>query len=141
MWEISNSGQAFSFLLAVVLGGIFCLFFDVFRSIRKNFEHSILAVFAEDILYFAVITPITFCFLLATTNGELRFYVFFAMLLGFIITRLTVSRVFMALVCGLLRLLSLFSKAFYGFLRKVKVIFENFFKKALNIRKKLLKKQ
>ena len=141
MWEISNSGQVFSFLLAVVLGGIFCLFFDMFRSFRKSFEHSILAVFAEDIFYFAVITPITFCFLLATTNGELRFYVFFAMLLGFIITRFTVSRVFMVLICVLLKLFGAFFRAFYGFLRRVKVIFENFFKKALNIRKKLLKKQ
>jgi len=152
MWEINNTNQVFSFLLSVVLGGMFCLFFDLFRALRKALPHSAIAVFAEDVFFFTACAPITFCFLLATTNGEIRFYVLVGISIGFLITNFTVSPLFTTilvflfnLIISLLKILnsffSMISDKIGHFFGKAGNIFLIFFKKALKLVKKLLKKQ
>lgn len=93
MWEISNSFQLLGFLYSLGLGGIFCIIYDFLRVIRKNGFNSDFAVCLQDLLYFIFVSPATFCFLLATTNGEIRAYVLVGIIVGFVIIRLTVSRV------------------------------------------------
>ncbi len=83
MWEISSNLQIANFLRAVLLGGFFCLLYDLFSAARKAGANSTAAVFLQDIFYFVIIAPITFCFLLATTNGEVRAYIIFGVFLGF----------------------------------------------------------
>ena len=152
MWEISNLNQISSFLRSILLGGIFCIIFDVFRSIRKEFNNSVYAVFAEDLLCFSIWAPVTFCFLLATTNGELRFYVFFGIISGFWIFRFALSPLLLVFITSILKFFTLIIRfisefcarlrwyilRFFVFLRKN---FSENIKKALNISKKLLKKR
>jgi len=91
MWEISNNLQIFGLLRAVLLGCIFCFLYDFLRAFRKTVKCSDLAVFWQDIFYFSFCSPVTFLFLLAVTNGEMRAYVFFGIALGFICFRIIFS--------------------------------------------------
>ena len=152
MWEISNQLQLLSFFRASVLGGIYCLAYDLLRGYRKVNEGSAISVFFQDLIYFLLITPVTFCFLLATTNGELRLYIFSGIVLGFVLIRLTLSKLFVLMIkifFGFIsRLLSLISKGITvisAFLdritAKIADISGVFLKKGRNSLKKVLKKQ
>ena len=152
MWEISNSFQIVSVFRSALLGGGLCLFYDVLRSIRKQGVNSFLAVFFQDLFFFFVLAPVTFFFLLALTNGELRAYFFVFVILGFTITRFTVSYVFSAvlnyILSLILKLLSGIKFVFYPLFKKINLILNKIFvflsEKVKNMRKyikKLLKKQ
>lgn len=127
MWEINNSFQVFGFLSALILGGIFSLAYDFLRAIRKMGVNSILTVFFQDVFYFIIISPITFCFLLALTNGELRAYFFIALILGFVLIRITVSgialKVFIIIISLLVKFYNLIFNVFNTFFN---LIFEKF---------------
>ena len=98
MWEINNSFQIFTFLASIIVGIIYCAFYDIFRALRyvKNFNNFI--VFIQDIFYFFIISVTTFIYLLSTTNGQIRFYVLVGILLGFIIFLTTFSRYFIFVI-------------------------------------------
>lgn len=152
MWEIDIALQFYYCLLSAVLGGIFCIFYDIFRAVRLAVKFSDTAVFLQDIIYFFVLSIATFSFLLATTNGQVRIYVLVGMSLGFVIVRYTVS-------CVLMKIYSLLLKIILSVIRRLSVvknmifsyferIFSSFFKnskkilkKPANSLKKLLKKQ
>lgn len=95
MWEISNKLQAVSFLYSLVLGVIFCAFYDVFRAVRLVFKPKDWQVFLQDIIYFSIISFTTFIFLLSLTNGEIRGYILFGTVLGFCVFYFTVSKYFL----------------------------------------------
>ena len=152
MWEISNSLQAVCFLRAIILGLILSLFYDIFSSLRKLGLNSFFAVLIEDIIFFAVATPVVFLFLMATTNGEVRLYIIIGIIIGFLILKLTLSKL---IVFVLYKLLFVIKKMFLSLFKIYNLCFtfiESTFslflkksgkllKKALNSLKKLLKKQ
>ena len=152
MWEIDIGLQFYYWLLSAVLGGMFCIFYDLFRAVRLAVSHSVFTIFIEDILYFCFISFFSFCFLLATTNGQVRGFVIFGIVIGFFITRCTVSFVLMKIYSFVLkwifkilnfanrfknRVFGYFETVFSFILKKTRI----FFKKALNGTKKLLKKE
>ena len=92
MWEINVSDQVASFLYAVVLGCMLCVFYDIIRALRKAEHHGTVAVFFGDLIFWIVSAFAVFLFLIARTNGAARGYVFVAALTGFILFRITVSR-------------------------------------------------
>lgn len=152
MWEIDIKLQLLGFLRAVALGAVFCVFYDFFRALRKHTSSSTFEVLLEDILYFAVCAPVIFCFLLATTNGEIRFFVFLGIILGFITVRLTISKAIVKALAFLIELIikfySLIRKGFEVFCKFISRIYASFlklynkiFEKAQKVVKKLLKKQ
>lgn len=146
MWEIDVKLQIISFLRSMCLGVIFCILYDLFRAIRKNTASTIAEVFVEDLLFFLICTPIVFCFLLATTNGMLRAYVFLGIVLGFLLFRITLSRftvkildfllkqiikIFKALDKGLKVFCELVGRIF----NKISLLTIKFFKKAKKVAK------
>lgn len=145
MWEIDISLQVLSFIRSVALGMIYCLLYDILRAFRKVVSYSDMVVSLQDFLYFLIITPVTFLFLLSVTNGEVRFYVFCGIALGFFGCRFTVSRIFVYLLKHIISFADKLFKAFFGALKsvflKVYRFIELFFKKAEKTLKKGLKKQ
>ncbi len=93
MWEINLSNQILTFLLSLCLGSILCIVYDFIRAIRKSGFNSFWSVFFVDILFSVFAAFITFVFLIARTNGEIRGFVLFGEVLGFIIFRLTFSQI------------------------------------------------
>ena len=80
------------FFIFVWCGMLIGFFFDVFRILRKSFATPDWLTYLEDILFWLLT-----CFLLAYTiftyhNGEIRFYVILAVLIGTLFYILTISR-------------------------------------------------
>lgn len=92
MWEISINDQILTLLYSLCLGVILCVYYDIFRAFHKAGFDSPFQVFIGDILYCVTAAFATFLFLLSRTNGEIRGYVLVTALVGFIITRLTLSK-------------------------------------------------
>ena len=105
MWEINNASQLIAFLLSLAVGCVFCLIYDIFRAVRKSFKRNAAAVFFEDILYSFICGVIGFCFLLGTTGGDMRAFVFVGMGAGFFICRVTLSRVILPVLLFIIRIL------------------------------------
>ena len=121
---ISVLEQSRIFLYAVVLGTILCVLYDVFRVIRIAFGGKMTVVFIEDILFSVLALVLTFIFVVAVNNGELRFYVLVGELLGFAIYYFTFGRVTMGLSKGIISilksLLNLLMKPFVRLFRSLK---------------------
>lgn len=98
MWEIDIAGQIFAFVYSILGGVVFCLIFDVTRFIRKRFIPSNMAVFIMDVVYFIVLGFAEFCFFLATTNGEIRGFVFIGNIIGFAFCRFLLSDIFLKIL-------------------------------------------
>lgn len=145
MWEISNDSQVLNFILAVALGFVFCLAYDILRAYRATSDTSAISVFFGDLIFFSISAFLTFFFLLITTNGELRLYIILGILCGFFIVRLTVSLyifrffkwIFARVKASILKLLN----AVFSFLKKTRVKYDIFLKNMMKIFKKLLKMQ
>lgn len=94
MWEIDNITQIQSFFYAVLLGFLYCVLYDLIRAFRLEGNNSAFAVVLQDMFYWAICSVSCFCFLLAVTNGELRTYIFIGIFTGFVILRLTFSKLY-----------------------------------------------
>lgn len=123
MWEIGVSNQVFTFLLSILLGFVFCILYDFLRSIRKAGFNSYIATLITDIIYWVIIAFVTFLFLLARTNGEIRGYVLISALLGFIAFRLTLSKLLFGTLCFVMRftvkVVRFIHNAFYRFFDEI----------------------
>ena len=152
MWEISNTLQILGFFRSALFGCFFCFFYDVLRAHRKVYSPSDFKVFVQDMAYFLICAPVTFCLFLSITNGELRLYVFAGIITGFALMRLTLSRLFFFILVkifdflkgvfkSITDLLNRFFSFFDGLIGGISAFFCIFFRKAVNSLKKLLKKQ
>ena len=140
MWEINSALQILFFGYSLCLGVIFCIFYDIFRALRKVTKINDFSVFLQDIFYFVIIAFITFVFLIATTNGEIRGYIIFGIVIGFLVCFCTISKFF-------IKLLNLIFKGLFTVFRKINTIYncifsktERFFIKIFNLIKNTCKK-
>lgn len=90
-WEIFLQNQSLTFLYAIQFGGLFCILYDFFRILRVLKKYGKFHIVLQDLLYWLIVTFLTFLFLLSRTNGAVRGFVLVGELLGFIIWRLTFS--------------------------------------------------
>lgn len=143
MWEIHNNLQIFGFLYSCVLGFIFSIFYDIIRTIRIIKSHNDITVFFEDIIYFFIISVTAFIFLLSITNGEIRAYILFGIILGFILFNRFVSKYFIKGVKVIFKLIfkgiSFISKCFYWLFSKIDMFISKISENSLKIFKKGLK--
>ena len=115
MWEINNFHQWESFALSILVGACCSVIYDAFRLDRQLFKRAKLTVFFQDIFIWFLYSIIIFSLMLIRTNGEPRFFVFFGSFIGFLICRLTFSKLVMRLFAPL--------KRFSAFVRKKYNIF------------------
>ena len=134
MWEITVKSQILTFFYAVTLGIIISVLFDFFRTIRISYKHNNIFVFIEDIVFFLISTFLTFMFLMARCNGEFRTYVISAILIGFFIYRITLSKIILPTSVIITKFfIRLFGKIFLLFQKSVSLTVKNT-KKLLKIR-------
>lgn len=137
-------------MASLIFGVGYCLFYDILRSFRRVFGSSTAAVFFGDIFFFSVIAVVTFLLLLAVSGGELRGYIFFGILLGAVVCNFTLSRVFIPVLCFIIkkvmavffllrRLFGIINAFIYRCLSKVTAFFAKIFKKTFKYLKKNLK--
>jgi spore cortex biosynthesis protein YabQ len=84
MWEMSIEQQLVVFLLLLLLGFLSGLLFDVLRACGKGFGLSKYTVFLTDLVFCLIFTLVVFQILYVFNWGEVRFYIFFAIIMGLI---------------------------------------------------------
>lgn len=152
MWEIDSSFQAVSFLYSVLFGVGYCLFYDLFRAFRKLYNPTAISVFFEDLIYFLIISFLTFLLLMSLSNGEVRGYIIFGIAVGFAVCYFTVSRFFVKILFAVFKYLNEISAKMVDFLNRILIwLFEKIkkwvkycntiFDKTQKIFKKDLKKE
>ncbi len=131
----------------MLLGAILCMFYDLFRLLRLEHRFSTLAVFLQDLFFWAVCAVVTFCFLLTQSNGKIRSYILLGMVAGFALCRLTLSVLFLKMFRPVVRfIIRCRRKAFdllhrfYAFLNDVGEKWRKAIKNSLKILEKLRKK-
>ncbi len=112
MWEIKISSQLSDVLYSLLLGLFLCLFYDIFRAWRKNRKQGIVAVFFCDILFWIVCFFLIRTLLLARSAGEVRGYILFFTFVGFLICRVSISRIWMFLLNKVIGLAKAVKKEF-----------------------------
>lgn len=89
------------FLLSVVLGAALGVVYDCFRVLRIIFPPAAKkgAVIAEDIIFWLIYGFCIFCYAAAYARGQVRFFIFFGSLIGFVLYIVTVGN----LITGVIR--------------------------------------
>ena len=86
------TNQAYLFLIFTVNGIIIGLLFDFFRILRKTMKTKDIVTYIEDFIFWILTGAIILYSIFTFNNGEIRFYMFFAILLGAITYLLFVSK-------------------------------------------------
>ncbi len=148
MGYIVPSNQVATFLWSLLLGVAMCLAYDIIRAAHKTSVKGFFEVMLLDILFWGLWSLITFCFLILRCKGEVRGYVLFGQASGFIVSRLTVSRIFFSAISYCLsfisRLFAVFGSKFHSLFffceKNIKKTFK-YIKKVLQHKAKLLYNQ
>lgn len=95
------SQQASAFLLSVVLGAALGVVYDCFRVARILLPPLAKPkpAFFEDVLFWLIYGFCVFCFAAAAARGQVRLFMFFGSLLGFVLYILTLGN----LITGIIR--------------------------------------
>jgi len=74
----------FSTMLSMIgMGALFGVMFDTYQRFLNRPKRNRLIVFVNDLLFWAIQALLIFYILFLVNNGEIRFYIFIALLLGF----------------------------------------------------------
>lgn len=84
MYTVPQSRQLTIFLCAIGVGFLLGVLYDVIRAIRLSFTESKTAIIIFDVLYFFLLGILSFLFILATNKGEVRFYIIFGQIIGWL---------------------------------------------------------
>ena len=85
MYMLTIADQTRLFLLALGLGFLLGIVYDLFRVVRMAFTMRRVGVFIQDVLFFLTCAAATFLFLLAVNQGEIRGFIIAGEGLGFLI--------------------------------------------------------
>jgi spore cortex biosynthesis protein YabQ len=89
--EISISAQTYVFLYAVALGAILCAVYDIFRILRVVFPPNMFVALFQDVVYFIISAVICYAYILICNSGEIRWFILFGALIGWIIYYCTIG--------------------------------------------------
>ncbi len=112
--DFSNTQQFYTFLLAIALGAVYCLAYDIVRFTFSGYKSGGLVVFLVDVLYFLIIGVTTFVFFVLLCKGVIRVYVFIGIGIGFFIFRLLLS----PLIRCILKCIEKFIKILFSLIMK-----------------------
>ena len=102
MNEVITTNQSYLFLIYFICGFSIGMFFDIFRILRRAFKTTDLLTYIQDVI-FLTITGIFLIFMLFVfNNGQLRAYIFFAIIGGLALYMLVLSKYFIKLNVRLL---------------------------------------
>lgn len=78
------TNQAYTFLIFVINGILIGFIYDVFRILRISFKTKDFITYIEDILFWIIVGIIVLNSIFVFNNGEIRFYIFFGIVIGVI---------------------------------------------------------
>lgn len=83
--------QTLLFLIFTINGVLIGIIFDIFRISRKTIKTSDFVTYIEDFLFWIITSIILLYSIFTYNNGELRFFMFLAVILGFSLYLFTIS--------------------------------------------------
>ena len=87
------TNQAYLFCIFIINGIIIGILFDFFRILRKTFKTSDLITYIEDSLFWILTGIIILYSIFVFNNGEIRFFIFFGIILGVFLYMLLLVRI------------------------------------------------
>lgn len=84
-------------IVSLILGALMGASYDMMRCIRRIVPHGLIFVSIEDFIYWFAWTMIVIDSIVEYNYGEIRIYIFVALLVGFAIYKTTIGWVFMRL--------------------------------------------
>lgn len=109
---LSVGHQGFVFLVSIILGIFIGLFYDFFRFIRKIIYHNNFATYIEDLIFWILVIFVSYVTVLHISNGEIRFYFFIGVLIGYILYFLIISDFILSLFMNVYKALCNLLKVF-----------------------------
>ena len=91
------ANQANLFLVFTINGILIGLLFDIFRILRKSFRTSDIITYCEDLLFWILTGFLLLYSIFTFSNGEVRFYMFLAVFCGCLIYMLLFSKYFIGI--------------------------------------------
>lgn len=138
--------QTSLFLIFTIDGVLIGIIFDIFRILRKTIKTSDFVTYIEDFLFWIITSIILFYSIFTYNNGELRFFMFLAVILGFVLYICTISSYLIKINVKIINVikrifLKLFEIIYKPLIKTVKILKKVIFKPILfviiNIRKNI----
>lgn len=123
--------QTLLFLIFTINGVLIGIIFDIFRISRKTIKTSDFVTYIEDFLFWIITSIILLYSIFTYNNGELRFFMFLAVILGFSLYLFTISSYLIKIN---VKIINLVKKVFL----KIFEIIYNPFIKVFKILKKII---
>lgn len=90
--RLQVSDQIITFAVFVVLGGVLCLLYDLYRAVALQCRFKGLWVFLSDVFYFVFSAFVIFSVLLVECNGKIRIFALLGCTIGWTVCRFTISK-------------------------------------------------
>lgn len=110
------SYQLYCFLIFSIIGIFSGIIFDIFRILRRTFKTKDFIIYIEDIIFWILIGFLLLYGLCVYTDGEIRLYLILAVMLGFLIYMLTVSKYILMICIKIILLIKSILKSIFNFL-------------------------
>ena len=117
MWEIGLVHQLVSSGYAVAVGAVFAAVYDVLKACCIVNKANSIIVFIKDVTFSLFAFFVTFMLLMARSNGMVRGYILFWIFIGFLLFRISISKIWFKILTfffGRLRTFSEFLNANMG---------------------------
>lgn len=117
-----NFEQLSTFLNFFLTGITIGILFDIFRILRKSFKTLDFITYIQDILFWILTGSILLYSIFTFNNGELRGYIFLAIIFGLVMYILVVSKYFIdisaKILCSIKKVVSYPFKIFLTLIKK-----------------------
>lgn len=141
--DFSNFWQLQTLFYSLGTGVLLCLSYDIIRFINRLIRPGIILIFIMDIIYWIYAAAITFSFFMLFSKGVVRFYAYIGFFIGFLLSRITISKLFMLLLTWINKFVIFLKKQLLKPVRfigeKVNVTIANLSKVLLNFKNKIKK--
>lgn len=126
---INGVNQAYNFIIFILNGFAIGIIFDIFRILRRSFKTSDFITCIEDISFWILSGLLTIFSITIFNYGEIRFYIFIAIIIGVIIYMLTISKYFIKFNVTIITFLkNIILKPITFIYTKIKNLLSNFVK-------------
>lgn len=129
-FQIYAPAQLFLFLQAIFFGIGLGIFYDVFRILRIAVKDNSIIIFFEDLLFFISASIFTFLFIFSVNSGQLRWFIFLGLILGFVVYYFTLGKLVLKISQVIIKAVkTIFKFLFSLFIKPFVIIFRWFYKK------------
>ena len=129
MWEIDNIVQSLNFLRGIILGLFISHLFVFIKACCFVFKRNKKSFLAEDLIFVFILTPVLFIFMISTSNGQPRGYIFISLIIGIVSYNYILSEIIFKISVFLLNKLKQIFLLFFKITEKINHFILNAFKK------------